>query len=201
MCLIYILCIYNIQPVDAGQVKCSHFAFSWSESVRNPRCCGSAGVAFSEQEEGGINDSYRNEVAAGPPWLGGGFEGSGWAMWHSRSGALSLSSPLTGSSDIICVYVNAKRSERTSRTSAPLFRTGWAGGFHPEFRQGRTSWSGKSPFMLYLHRSLCWFYRFVRHYLSRGRWGVVIAVSWIIFVAQMLNKVWRLGVEGDVIWQ
>lgn len=31
---------------------------------------GSASVAFSEQEEGGINDSYRNEVAAGPPGVG-----------------------------------------------------------------------------------------------------------------------------------
>lgn len=58
------------EPVDAGKVKCSHFAFSSSESVRNPRCSGSASVAFSEQEEGGINDSYRNEVAAGSLGVG-----------------------------------------------------------------------------------------------------------------------------------
>lgn len=31
----------------------------------------SPGVAFSEQEEGGTNGRYRNEVTAGPPGRGG----------------------------------------------------------------------------------------------------------------------------------
>lgn len=40
--------------------------FSRSESGWKPRCSGFPSVAFSEQEEGGTNDRYRNEVATGP---------------------------------------------------------------------------------------------------------------------------------------
>lgn len=44
------------------------FAFSWCDSGWKSQCSGFPSVAFSEQEEDGTNDRYRNEVTRGPLW-------------------------------------------------------------------------------------------------------------------------------------
>lgn len=56
-----------LNTISSSFVKRGHFAFfSRSDSGWKPRCSGFPSVAFSEQEEGGTNDRYRNEVATGP---------------------------------------------------------------------------------------------------------------------------------------